>query len=100
MPCSINSPARRAAQELTRLIPWGPARSAHLKPRLMPVPDVMSASGGPTWHPLGQLLTDSVEKGSGVLGLACHLSICETAFSFFTYSFVMASVALAMASHR
>jgi hypothetical protein len=45
-------------------------------------------------------VTDSVEKGSGVLGLACHLSICETAFSFFTYSFVMASVALAMASHR
>jgi hypothetical protein len=28
MPCSINSPARRAAQELTRLIHRGPARSA------------------------------------------------------------------------
>ena len=46
------------------------------------------------------LWVDSVEKGSGVLGLARHLSICETAFSFFTYSFVMASVTLAMASHR
>ena len=38
------------------------------------------------------LRVDSVEKGSGVLGLVRHLSICETAFSFFTYSFVMASV--------
>jgi len=46
---------------------------------------------------------DSVEKGSDVLGSARRLSICETAFSFFTYSLVVlvvASVALAVASRR
>jgi hypothetical protein len=43
-------------------------------------------------------MIDSVEKGPDVFGQARPLSIRETAF--FTYSLVVASVALAVASHR